>query len=71
MAWTDERVEILKKLWADGLSASQIAGHSVTLYCPYASWVRFRVCGCQPQVFIRVVFLMWRLSLVRLPPVAE
>jgi GcrA cell cycle regulator len=23
--WTDERVEILKKLWADGLSASQIA----------------------------------------------
>ncbi|MGJ3232923.1 MAG: GcrA family cell cycle regulator [Oceanicaulis sp.] len=25
MAWTDERVETLKKLWADGLSASQIA----------------------------------------------
>lgn len=25
-AWTDERVELLKKLWADGLSASQIAG---------------------------------------------
>jgi GcrA cell cycle regulator len=25
MAWTDERVEMLKKLWADGLSASQIA----------------------------------------------
>ncbi len=25
MAWTDERVELLKKLWADGLSASQIA----------------------------------------------
>jgi GcrA cell cycle regulator len=24
--WTDERVEQLKKLWADGLSASQIAG---------------------------------------------
>src|SRR5437763_8020846 len=24
--WTDERVERLKKLWADGLSASQIAG---------------------------------------------
>ncbi len=23
--WTDERVEMLKKLWADGLSASQIA----------------------------------------------
>ena len=23
--WTDERVELLKKLWADGLSASQIA----------------------------------------------
>ena len=26
MAWTDERVETLKKLWAEGLSASQIAG---------------------------------------------
>lgn len=25
MAWTDDRVEELKKLWADGLSASQIA----------------------------------------------
>jgi GcrA cell cycle regulator len=24
--WTDERVGLLKKLWADGLSASQIAG---------------------------------------------
>ncbi len=26
MGWTDERVELLKKLWAEGLSASQIAG---------------------------------------------
>src|SRR5262245_40202895 len=25
MGWTDERVERLKKLWSDGLSASQIA----------------------------------------------
>jgi GcrA cell cycle regulator len=25
VTWTDERVELLKKLWADGLSASQIA----------------------------------------------
>lgn len=25
MTWTDERVELLKKLWTDGLSASQIA----------------------------------------------
>ena len=25
MGWTDERVENLKKLWQDGLSASQIA----------------------------------------------
>ena len=25
MGWTDERVETLKKLWMDGLSASQIA----------------------------------------------
>jgi GcrA cell cycle regulator len=26
MAWTDERVETLKKLWGEGLSASQVAG---------------------------------------------
>ena len=25
MNWTDERVELLKKLWSEGLSASQIA----------------------------------------------
>jgi len=25
MSWTDDRVEMLKKLWAEGLSASQIA----------------------------------------------
>jgi GcrA cell cycle regulator len=25
LSWTDERVEMLKKLWAEGLSASQIA----------------------------------------------
>jgi GcrA cell cycle regulator len=25
MGWTDERVELLKRLWGDGLSASQIA----------------------------------------------
>ena len=26
MPWTEDRVDTLKKLWADGLSASQIAG---------------------------------------------
>lgn len=26
MSWTDDRVEVLKKLWSEGLSASQIAG---------------------------------------------
>ena len=25
LPWTDERVELLKKLWSEGLSASQIA----------------------------------------------
>ena len=25
MGWTEERVELLKKLWMEGLSASQIA----------------------------------------------
>ena len=28
MSWTDERVELLKKLWTDGLTASQIAANS-------------------------------------------
>jgi len=26
MSWTDDRVELLKKLWSEGLSASQVAG---------------------------------------------
>ena len=26
MSWNDERVELLKKMWLDGMSASQIAG---------------------------------------------
>ena len=26
MSWTDERIDLLKQLWSDGLSASQIAG---------------------------------------------
>jgi GcrA cell cycle regulator len=33
MSWTDERVELLRKLWSQGLSASQIAaelGHGIT-----------------------------------------
>ena len=33
LAWTEDRVELLKKLWNEGLSASQIAGrlgHGVT-----------------------------------------
>ena len=25
MSWTDERIELLRKLWLEGLSASQIA----------------------------------------------
>lgn len=32
MSWTDERIELLKKLWDDGLSCSQIAAelHGIT-----------------------------------------
>ena len=26
VAWTDDRIEVLKRLWAEGLSSSQIAG---------------------------------------------
>ena len=31
MSWTDERVELLKKLWLEGLSASQIAAELGTV----------------------------------------
>jgi GcrA cell cycle regulator len=31
MSWTDDRVELLKKLWSEGLSASQIAGRLGTV----------------------------------------
>lgn len=31
MSWNDERVELLKKLWAEGLSASQIASRIGTV----------------------------------------
>ncbi len=27
MSWTDERIELLRKLWLDGLSASRIAAN--------------------------------------------
>ena len=29
MNWTDERVELLRKLWSEGLSASQIAARQL------------------------------------------
>ena len=32
MSWTDERVATLTKLWADGLSASQIAAEIVAVF---------------------------------------
>ena len=28
MAWTEERIDLLTKLWAEGLSASQIAAEA-------------------------------------------
>lgn len=45
--WNDERVELLKKLWAEGLSASQIAGRigSVTRNAVIAKVHRLRVSG--------------------------
>jgi GcrA cell cycle regulator len=48
MSWTDERVEQLKKLWSDGLSASQIAaelgGNALAglPYCAYHSRVAYQ-----------------------------
>ena len=44
--WTDERVETLKKLWMEGLSASQIAGElgeGVCQSAPVAARI-FSVC---------------------------
>ena len=40
MAWNDERVELLKKLWAEGLSASQIAGRLGGVTRPLRPWTR-------------------------------
>ena len=51
MPWTDERVETLKKLWTDGLSASQIAarlGMGVTRNAVIGKVHRLNLSGRQP-----------------------
>ena len=51
MPWTDERVELLKKLWTDGLSASQIAarlGMGVTRNAVIGKVHRLNLSGRQP-----------------------
>lgn len=48
MSWTEERVELLKKLWTDGLSASQIAGRiggGVTRNAVIGKVHRLGLCG--------------------------
>ena len=42
--WTDERVELLKKLWADGLSATQVAAE-LGGFADYPDGGRSAVCG--------------------------
>jgi GcrA cell cycle regulator len=51
MPWTDERVDLLKKLWTDGLSASQIAarlGMGVTRNAVIGKVHRLNLSGRQP-----------------------
>ncbi|MFO1033589.1 MAG: GcrA family cell cycle regulator [Hyphomicrobiales bacterium] len=51
MPWTDERVELLRKLWTDGLSASQIAarlGMGVTRNAVIGKVHRLNLSGRQP-----------------------
>ncbi|WP_281409432.1 GcrA family cell cycle regulator, partial [Oharaeibacter diazotrophicus] len=53
MSWTDERVERLKTLWAEGLSASQIAAElgSVTRNAVIGKVHRLGLSGrAKPQV---------------------
>jgi GcrA cell cycle regulator len=59
MGWTDERVELLKKLWQDGLSASQIARQlgGVTRNAVIGKVHRLGLSGrAQPSKPRRVVF---------------
>jgi GcrA cell cycle regulator len=53
MSWTDERVELLKKLWEEGHSATQIAlrlGHGVTRNAVIGKVHRLNLSGrAQPQ----------------------
>ena len=52
LSWTDERVELLKKLWTEGLSASQIAGRlgaGVTRNAVIGKVHRLNLSGRAPQ----------------------
>jgi len=52
MSWTDERVELLKRLWTEGLSASQIAGrlgNGVTRNAVIGKVHRLNLSGRAPQ----------------------
>jgi GcrA cell cycle regulator len=50
LTWTEDRVEVLKRLWAEGLSASQIAaklGHGVTRNAVIGKVHRLNLAGRQ------------------------
>ena len=51
MNWTDERVELLRKLWAEGLSASQIAAQmgGVSRNAVIGKVHRLKLSGCGKQ----------------------
>lgn len=52
LSWTDERVELLRKLWTEGLSASQIAarlGAGVTRNAVIGKVHRLNLSGRAPQ----------------------
>ena len=59
MTWTDERVEQLKKLWSDGLSASQIAAElgGISVLVNGALFAEGSVAEISSDARVRAVYL--------------
>lgn len=72
MSWNDERVELLKKLWAEGLSASQIAGRigSVTRNAVIGKVHRLGLSGRATTTRMKSHRPRPRPSVVKRPPAA-
>lgn len=71
MSWNDERVELLKKLWSEGLSASQIAGRigSVTRNAVIGKVHRLGLSGRATTTRMKSHRPRTRAAVVKRPPV--